>query len=84
MNNLVELAEVHIRHQLGFHMIDCVIQSIDEFIEVFLIKEYLVFFISEPIFFKPFLTLSDSKLIVVGTSRFHIKEIGPFSGFYFR
>src|SRR5690606_39092884 len=61
-----------------------VVEGLYKLIEVFLVEENLVLFVSEPVLFKPLLAFSDGQVVIVGTGRFHIKEISPLASLHFR
>ena len=65
-------------------MVHCVSQSFQEFVKVFFVQKDLVLLVGETIFFKAFLTLRYREIVIIRASRFHIKEIRPLTGLYFR
>jgi hypothetical protein len=64
-------------------MINRVGERIHEFIKVLFVQEYLMLFISESILFKTFLAFRDRQVVIIGSSRFHIKKVRSLSGLYF-
>src|SRR6267154_853243 len=70
--------KVNARHQFILHVIQCIVQGFHKTVKIFFVQENFVLLVAETLVVgvKALLTFRDRHVKVIGTGRFHIKEIG--------
>ena len=76
---LGKLSKINIGHELGFHVVERFLQGFDKLVEVFLIQKQLLLFVGKAVTLCQSAAFSDGQKIVVGTGRFHVEEVRPFT-----
>jgi hypothetical protein len=82
---MVKLRKINSRHQFILNMVYGIVQRVQKFVKIFLVKENLVFFIGKAliILIVPLLTFRNGEVVVIGPGRFYIKKVGPFASLHF-
>ena len=82
---VLEGCEINSGHQLIFHMVNCVVESVHKLIKILFVKEYFMFLVGKAfvVLVEPFLALRNRYIKVVRPGRFYIKKISALARLHF-